>query len=55
MKLLRGTLLIAAFICFVLAMFFEGPFQALRISSGAARPNFLTMGLALWVLSEIVT
>jgi hypothetical protein len=53
MKLLRGTLLIAAFICFVLGVFFEGPLQALQISS-AARPKFLTMGLALWVLSEIV-
>jgi len=55
MKLFRGTLLILAFICFVLAVYLDGWRSLPPGTASAARPNYLSIGLALWVLSEIVT
>jgi hypothetical protein len=55
MKPLRMALLIAALICFLLALYFEGIRSVAPGMASVPHPNFLSLGLAFWVLSEIVT
>lgn len=54
MKPLRLALLMVAFICFVLHIYFDG-WRPVTPGSSVSRPSFLGMGLAFWVFSEITT
>lgn len=55
MKPLKLALLIVAFICFVLAIYFDWrPLPPPGVPA-VWRPGFMSMGLAFWVLSEILS
>lgn len=54
-KLLRLAFLILAFACFVAHIVFDGWRPVPVAGASVSRPSFLGMGLALWVMAEIVS